>query len=99
MKKLKLIIADQAREDLMEIWLYIASDSIRGADRFIDFLYEKGIDLLMKGLGPLETIRFINISRDTKIDSVKRHRKWQQQLKKDDFFNSVFCKSKELMRH
>jgi plasmid stabilization system protein ParE len=35
MKKLKLIIADQAREDLMEIWLYIASDSIRGADKFI----------------------------------------------------------------
>lgn len=41
MKKRRLIIADQAREDLIEIWLYIASDSIRGADGFIDFLYEK----------------------------------------------------------
>jgi toxin ParE1/3/4 len=40
MKKDQLIIADQAREDLMEIWLYIASDSIRGADKFIDFIYE-----------------------------------------------------------
>jgi toxin ParE1/3/4 len=41
MKKHQLIIADQAREDLIEIWLYIASDSIMGADKFIDFLYEK----------------------------------------------------------
>jgi len=41
MKKRKLIIAEQAIEDLMDIWLYIASDSIRNADRFIDFLYEK----------------------------------------------------------
>ena len=40
MKKHQLIVADQAREDLMEIWLYIASDSIRSADKFIDFLYE-----------------------------------------------------------
>ena len=45
MKKHQLIIADQAIEDLMEIWLYIASDSIRGADKFIDFLYEKCMDL------------------------------------------------------
>ena len=41
MKKHQLIIAYQAREDLIEIWLYIASDSIMGADKFIDFLYEK----------------------------------------------------------
>jgi len=45
MKKHQLIIADQAIEDLMEIWLYIASDSIRGADKFIDFLYEKCTNL------------------------------------------------------
>jgi hypothetical protein len=44
----------------------------------------------MKGLGPLEAMRFINISREVKIDSVKRHRKWQQQLKKDVFFEVVF---------
>jgi len=41
MKKRELIIAEQAIDDLMDIWLYIASDSIRNADRFIDFLYEK----------------------------------------------------------
>ncbi|MDP2863459.1 MAG: hypothetical protein Q8N95_11765, partial [Desulfobacterales bacterium] len=36
MKKRKLIIAERAIEDLMDIWLYIASDSIRNADRFMD---------------------------------------------------------------
>ena len=41
MKKRKLIIAEQAIDDLMDIWLYIATDSIPNADRFIDFLYEK----------------------------------------------------------
>lgn len=29
----------QAREDLIDIWLYVASDSIRAADRFIDRIY------------------------------------------------------------
>ena len=41
MKKRRLIIAEQAVDDLMDIWLYIASDSIRNADRFIDFIYKK----------------------------------------------------------
>jgi hypothetical protein len=55
-----------------------------------ELVIQKGINLLMKGLGPLEAMRFINISREVKIDSVKRHRKWQQQLKKDVFFEVVF---------
>ncbi len=62
------------------------------AARYMDeeLVIRKGIDLLMKGLGPLEAIRFINISRETKLDSIKRHRTWQQQLKKDAFFDTVF---------
>jgi hypothetical protein len=32
----------------MEIWLYIASDSIRDADKFIDFLYEKCTNLFQR---------------------------------------------------
>jgi transposase-like protein len=58
-----------------------------------ELVIRKGIDLLMKGLGPLEAIRFINIPRDATIDSVKRHRKWQQQLKKNDFFDAVFSET------
>lgn len=50
----------------------------------------KGIDLLVKGLGPMEAIRFMNLSRERRIDSVKRHRAWQKQLDKDRFFNEVF---------
>lgn len=65
------------------------------AVRYMDeeLVIRKGIDLLMKGLGPLEAMRFINIPRDAKIDSVKRHRKWQQQLKKNDFFDAVFSET------
>jgi len=45
MKKRELIIAEQAIDDLMDIWLYIATDSIRNADRFIDLLHEKCSEL------------------------------------------------------
>ena len=38
----RLILADQAQEDLVDIWLYIASDSPQAADHFIAFLHEKG---------------------------------------------------------
>ena len=50
----------------------------------------KGIDLLIKELGPLEATRFVNIPREKKVDGVKRHRKWQEQLEKDEFFDAVF---------
>jgi len=38
---LKLIISPQAREDLFDIWFYIAEDSTINADRFIDKLTKK----------------------------------------------------------
>lgn len=41
MKDLDLVIADQAAADLLDIWLYIASDSPLNADKFIDLLREK----------------------------------------------------------
>ena len=41
MKDLDLIIADQAAADLLDIWLYIASDSPLNADKFVDLLHEK----------------------------------------------------------
>jgi hypothetical protein len=51
---------------------------------------KKGVELLIKGLGPLEAMRFMNLSRERKIDSVKRHRAWQKTLNKEQFFNEVF---------
>jgi hypothetical protein len=55
-----------------------------------EVVIKKGVDLLIKGLGPMEAIRFMNLSKERKIDSVKRHRAWQKQLDKDRFFNEVF---------
>jgi len=55
-----------------------------------DQLIARAIDLLMEKLGPVETSRFLSLSRARKIESVKRHRLWQAGLTKDEFFNSVF---------
>jgi len=62
------------------------------AVRYIDeeLVIRKGVDLLIKGLGPLEAMRFMNIPRERKMDSVKRHREWQKHLEKDQFFEEVF---------
>lgn len=53
-------------------------------------MLKKGIDVLMKELGPVETARFLNLPRDKRIESVKRHRDWQKSLEKDDFLNEIF---------
>ena len=55
-----------------------------------EIVIKKGVELLIKGLGPMEAIRFMSLSKERKIDSVKRHRTWQKQLDKDRFFNEVF---------
>ena len=52
-------------------------------------LVEKGISLLMKNLGPVETQRFLSLSPRKRMDSVRRHQLWQQGLKKDEFFDRV----------
>ena len=41
MKQFQLILSEQAKEDLVEIWLYISVDLPVSADRFIDYIYEK----------------------------------------------------------
>jgi len=38
---LRLVISRSARADLVDIWRYIARDSARQADSFVDRLYEK----------------------------------------------------------
>ena len=50
----------------------------------------KAIQVLIKELGPVETIRFINIPKKKRMESVKRHQQWQKTLDKDRFFNDVF---------
>ena len=54
-------------------------------------LVKKAIQTLMKKLGPVEAIRFMNIPREKRVESVRRHREWQRHLDKDRFFAKVFA--------
>ena len=56
----------------------------------------KAIEVLLKELGPIETIRFINMPKKKRIESVKRHREWQKQLDKEKFLNEVFSTKNRL---
>jgi hypothetical protein len=54
-----------------------------------DKLVRRAVDSLMKRLGPVETQRFLSLPARKRLDSVRRHRLWQQCLKKDQFFDRV----------
>jgi len=56
-----------------------------------DVVIKTGIDALMKALGPVEAMRFINLPKQKRVESVKRHREWQKHLDKDTFFDEVFA--------
>ncbi|WP_051434264.1 hypothetical protein [Desulfonatronum lacustre] len=53
-------------------------------------LLEKGTKILFKELGYTDALRFLSIPRDVREESVRRHRKWQDGLEKDTFFDEVF---------
>jgi hypothetical protein len=53
-------------------------------------LIEKAVHILTKELGPTETARFINLPREKRVESVKRHRQWQNNLDKELFFKEIF---------
>jgi len=55
-----------------------------------EVLVKKSLNILIENLGPIETIRFLNIPKEKRIDSVKRHREWQKMLDKEEFFKEVF---------
>ena len=55
-----------------------------------DEMVQRAIDVLMNALGPVETIRFLTLPRRRRLDSVTRHRQWQDSLDKDRFFDQVF---------
>lgn len=50
----KYVLTNQAEADLADIWLHIAEDNIRAADRLIDSLYAAFVKLAqMPGMGRL----------------------------------------------
>jgi hypothetical protein len=57
-----------------------------------EIVIKKGIDVLIKELGPIETIRFINIPKSKRMESVRRHKEWQKSLDKEIFFKEIFKK-------
>ena len=57
-----------------------------------EIVIKKGIDVLIKELGPIEAIRFINIPKRKRMESVRRHKEWQKSLDKESFFTEVFKK-------
>ena len=63
-----------------------------GSIKYMDeeILIKKATGVLIKELGPVEAIRFINMPKKKRLESVKRHREWQKLLNKDQFFNEVF---------
>ena len=54
-------------------------------------LLKKGIEILFRELGKVDAIRFLTIPRKKRVESVKRHRQWQQTLDKDAFFHEIFA--------
>jgi hypothetical protein len=54
-------------------------------------LIKKAVDVLMKELGPVEASRFLALPKKKRMESVKRHRRWQSQLQQGKFFDRVFA--------
>ena len=63
-------------------------------ERYMDenTLIRKSIKMLINTLGPVETVRFLNLPRKKRVESVKRHREWQKTLDKNKFFDEIFGK-------
>jgi len=52
---------------------------------------KKGVQVLIKELGPVEALRFVILPKKKMMDGVRRHREWQKLLDKDRFFDEVFA--------
>jgi hypothetical protein len=53
-------------------------------------LIQTAMKALLNALGPVETLRFINLPRPPRLDSVERHRQWQDSLDEEQFLAQVF---------
>jgi len=53
-------------------------------------LIDQALKALTAVLGPIETMRFLALPREKRIDSVERHRQWQESLDRSAFYDQVF---------
>ena len=49
----------------------------------------RGIEALVKALGPVEAVRFLSLPRQRLLDNVQWHRQWQTGLDQKSFFDTV----------
>jgi hypothetical protein len=63
------------------------------AERYLsdEATMSKGVDALVRALGPVEAMRFMNFPRERRQESVKRHREWQKLLDTERFLDEVFA--------
>ncbi|GIK58398.1 MAG: hypothetical protein BroJett015_40610 [Chloroflexota bacterium] len=54
-------------------------------------LVQKALAALMSTLGPVETMRFLTLSRAGRMESVLRHHQWQSTLDRKAFYDAVFA--------
>ena len=55
-----------------------------------EIVIKKAIEVRIKELGPVEAMRFVNMLRKKRLESVRRHREWQKLLNKGQFLKGVF---------
>lgn len=55
-----------------------------------EILIKKAVKVLIGELGPIEANRFISMPRKKRIESIKRHRVWQRELDRNEFFDRTF---------
>lgn len=55
-----------------------------------DVLIRRAVEALFEELGAVEAARFLSLARSYAPDSVEWHRRWQEGLDADEFFNAVF---------
>jgi hypothetical protein len=55
-------------------------------------LIHQALQALMTALGPVETTRFLTLTREERLESVARHQQWQASLDQNAFYDEVFGK-------
>ena len=51
---------------------------------------QRGVEALVKALGPIEAARFLSMPRQRLLDYVQWHRQWQTSLDQKSFLEAVF---------
>ena len=53
-------------------------------------LIRKAAEILIEKLGEVEAIRFFSLPKKKRMESVERHKNWQESLNKEEFFAEAF---------